>query len=91
MFKKLLTLISILSFTAVISQEHNEHHIILKPNQKDTVCLRDCLTKAHWEAHTRTFFMSTINEHELKDDYALASGAGIGLLTKSLFGFQVYF
>jgi hypothetical protein len=89
MFKKLLTLISILSFTAVISQEHNEHHIILKPNQKDTVCLRDCLTKAHWEAHTRTFFMSTINEHELKDDYALASGAGIGLLTKSLFGFQV--
>lgn len=89
MFKKLLTLLSFLSFTAVISQEHNEHHIALKPKQKDTVCLRDCLTKAHWEAHTRTFFMSTLNEGDLKDDYALASGAGIGLLTKSLFGFQV--
>lgn len=89
MFRKLLTITSILSFTAVISQEHNDHHIVLKPKQKDTVCLRDCLTKAHWEAHTRTFLMSTINEGGLKDDYALASGAGIGLLTKSLYGFQV--
>ena len=73
----------------MFSQEHNDHHIALKPKVKDTVCLKDCLLKAHWEAHTRTFMMSTINEGDLKDDYAIASGAGIGLLTKPLYGFQV--
>ena len=59
----------------------------MKP--KDSVCLKDCLLKAHWEAHSRTFAMSTFNEGNLKDDYALASGAGIGVLTRPLYGFQV--
>lgn len=71
------------------SQEHNDHHIVLKPKEKDTICIKDCLLHAHWEAHTRTFFMSTFNEGELKDDYTLGSGAGIGLLTKPLYGFQI--
>lgn len=64
-----------------------KHHITLK--QKDSVCLQDCFVKAHWEAHSRSFFMSTFNEGALKDDYALASGAGIGLLTHSIYGFQL--
>lgn len=63
------------------------HHITLKP--KDSTCLKDCFLKAHWEAHSRTFLMHTINEGDLKDDYALASGAGIGVLTQPVFGFQV--
>lgn len=72
------------------AQDHNDHHIALKvPKTNDTVCLKDCLLHAHWEAHTRTFFMSTINEGSLKDDYALASGAGIGVLTRPLYGFQL--
>jgi hypothetical protein len=77
----------------LFSQEHNPnngidiHHISLKP--KDTLCLKDCLLQANWEAHTRTFAMGTINEGALKDDYALATGAGIGVLTKSIYGFQV--
>ncbi|MDP2386580.1 MAG: OprD family outer membrane porin [Bacteroidota bacterium] len=69
------------------SQDQNDHLIAIKP--KDSLCLKECFSKAHWEAHTRTFLMSTINEGNLKDDYALASGAGIGVLTKPLYGFQI--
>lgn len=65
----------------------DKHHVTLKP--KDSVCLQDCFLKAHWEAHSRSFFMSTINEGNLKDDYALATGAGIGLLTQPIYGFQI--
>lgn len=65
----------------------DNHHLSIKP--KDSVCLKDCFLQAHWEAHSRTFLMNTINEGSLKDDYALASGAGIGLLTKPIYGFQV--
>jgi hypothetical protein len=79
--------------TYAYSQELNQnngvdsHHLTLKP--KDSLCLKDCFLQAHWEARTRTFFMQTINEGALKDDYALASGAGIGVLTKPIYGFQV--
>jgi len=62
------------------------HHITMKP--KDSMCLKDCFLKAHWEAHTRSFVMSTVNEGELKDDYAVAMGAGIGVLTQPIYGFQ---
>lgn len=47
------------------------------------------LKSSDWHFHSRSFFMSTINEGRLKDDYALAQGAGIGLLTKSFKGFQL--
>ena len=89
MFKYIIFVSTFLSSTISFAQDHNDYHIVLKPKEKDSVCLKDCLLKAHWEAHTRTFTMATINEGELKDDYAIASGAGIGLLTKSLYGFQV--
>lgn len=69
------------------TNEVETHHISLKP--KDSLCLKDCFLQSHWEAHSRTFLMSTINEGALKDDYALASGAGIGLLTKPIYGFQL--
>jgi hypothetical protein len=51
--------------------------------------LKDFFQQSEWEIHTRTFLMSTINQGILKDDIALAQGAGIGLLTKPLKGFQV--
>lgn len=88
----LLVLFNIVT-TLFFSQEnaHNQsvdnHHVSLKP--KDSLCLKDCIIQAHWEAHTRTFAMSTINEGDLKDDYAIASGAGIGVLTKPIYGLQV--
>ncbi len=64
------------------------HHIALEPNN-DSLSLQNSVLHSHWQAHVRTFYMSTINEGELKDDYALGAGAGIGVLTKPLFGFQV--
>lgn len=77
----------VISQNDTIHQDIEKHHLSLKV--KDSTCLKDCFLKAHWEAHTRTFLMSTINEGNLKDDYALATGAGIGLLTKPIYGFQV--
>ncbi len=93
MMKNTLIGLFILLFTIVYSQSHHlsepveKHHITLKP--KDSICLKDCFVKAHWEAHSRSFFMSTLNEGNLKDDYALASGAGIGLLTHTIYNFQL--
>lgn len=92
MKKGLLYLFFVISFysSAQDNGQHHatdNHHISLKP--KDSTCLKDCFLKAHWEAHTRTFLMHTINEGDLKDDYALASGAGIGVLTQPVYGFQV--
>ncbi len=63
--------------------------------QKDTIPVKDTLTfaehftKGTISAHWRTFFMSTINDGALKDDYSLASGVGLGLLTKPFHGFQL--
>jgi hypothetical protein len=65
-----------------------QENIHLQHHHKDTLCLSDCFQKAHWETHTRTFFMSTVNEGALKDDYAMATGAGIGVITKPVYGFQ---
>ena len=58
---------------------------------KDTLVFKEIFTKGKWSLSSRTFLMSTLNEENLKDDYALASGAGIGMLTKSFFGFQFGF
>lgn len=55
---------------------------------KDSTSLKDVVLKGQWEINARSFFMNTINDGALKDDYALASGIGIGLTTKSLYGFQ---
>lgn len=62
--------------------------------QKDTIPIKDTLTfaehftKGTVSAHWRTFFMSTINDGALKDDYSLATGVGLGLLTKPFHGIQ---
>ncbi|MBK7309400.1 MAG: outer membrane porin, OprD family [Sphingobacteriaceae bacterium] len=92
MKKVLLYLFSISAFHSFSQENGNhhgadDHHIVLRP--KDSTCLKDCFLKAHWEVHSRTFFMNTINEGDLKDDYALASGAGIGVVTQPIYGFQV--
>jgi hypothetical protein len=55
---------------------------------KDSTNLKDLFSKSQLEIHARSIFMNTINEGELKDDYALASGIGIGITTKSFHGFQ---
>lgn len=51
--------------------------------------VEDFAKQSQWSMHSRSYFMSTINEGTLKDDYALAQGAGIGLLTVPVKGFQL--
>jgi hypothetical protein len=55
---------------------------------KDTAMFMDLLVKGKLDVHIRSMYMHTINEGALKDDYALASGAGLGLTTKPYHGFQ---
>lgn len=47
----------------------------------DTNALAHFLKKGIFDAHIRTFFMSTVNQGSLSDYYALATGAGIGYHT----------
>lgn len=86
--KYILFTILAISFINTVKGQDKLHQIQTKQST-DSVCLKDCINKAHWSAHTRTFFMSTQNEGGLKDDYALGFGAGIGLITKPIRGFQV--
>ncbi len=51
--------------------------------------IEDFAKQSKWSMHSRSYFMSTINEGGLKDDYAFAQGAGIGLLTFPVKGFQL--
>jgi hypothetical protein len=82
----IIALFFMITATAVKAQDANDHHET--PLAGDSLCLKNCFPGARWEAHTRTFAMSTLNEGALKDDYAIASGAGIGVLTKPIYGFQ---
>jgi len=47
----------------------------------------DFFSKGNFSVHARTFFMSTLYESKLKDDYALAVGAGIGYKSPTIYGF----
>jgi len=83
-----------LSFVGIWSQQTHsdirntldESH--LQITDKDTNSLGMCFTKAHWEAHSRTFVMSTINQSG-NNHFAFAAGSGIGVLTKPFKGFQL--
>jgi len=90
--RRILIVLFIIS-TSLWSAGQKDHTNHLTPDPDvlcaDSATLGDYFRKAHWEAHMRTFAMGTINEGSLKDDYALASGAGIGLLTKPIKGFQL--
>lgn len=47
-------------------------------SQQGDTTLNSVLKNGKFSAHTRTFFMATINEGELSDYHALGVGAGIG-------------
>ncbi len=49
--------------------------------------LSDFFQHGKFNGHTRSFFMSTINNGRLRDDYALATGAGIGYRSAPFHGF----
>lgn len=87
MVQKLLVILLFLTVNSLKAQDHTSS--VRKDKHHDSVCLQECITKAHWAAHTRTFLMGTLNEGLLKDDYALGTGAGISMETKPVKGFQV--
>lgn len=84
---RFILLFVVVGFKSFYSQATEPPFITIK--SKDSLSIKDSSARSNWVAHTRTFLMSTINEGKLKDDYALASGAGIGLLTKKVYGFQI--
>ncbi len=72
------------------AQEHFDS--AMSPNGKggDSVrTVKELFDASAWHFHSRSFFMNTLNRGDLKDDYALAQGAGIGLVTKPFRGFQM--
>ena len=71
------------------SLENKIDTIKLVTKTKDSTKLKDLFLKSQLEVHARSVFMNTINDGALKDDYALASGIGIGITTKSFHGLQV--
>ncbi|HMT28757.1 MAG TPA: hypothetical protein PKD91_05700, partial [Bacteroidia bacterium] len=64
----------------VFGQVNNDLHIKMN-NEGDSLSLKSHFLNAAWSVQSRTFFMSTLNEGSLKDDYTLATGAGIGVMT----------
>lgn len=74
-------------FACVAQITAQDHHIMMN-KRSSNLCLKECIAKAEWEFHSRTFFMSTINDGALKDDYALATGAGLRMVTLPYYGFQ---
>lgn len=72
------------------SQEHFDTPMSTTGQAGDSVrTVKDLFNASSWRFHSRTFFMNTLNQGSLKDDYALAQGAGIGLITKPWKGIQL--
>lgn len=83
----LLATALVFKFQFLLAQTHeNTFTDSLKYELKS---IEDFAKQSKWSLHSRSYFMSTINEGGLKDDYALAQGAGIGLLTMPVKGFQL--
>jgi hypothetical protein len=60
-------------------------------NEKDRIGLKDVFMLSKIEARFRTLFMTTINQGDLRDDYAWAAGLGAGITTFPYKGFQAGF
>jgi hypothetical protein len=64
-----------ISFMALSQEDTTDRLHYHRPHYHS---LSDYIRAGNFTGDTRTFFMSTINQGELRDDYALATGAGIG-------------
>jgi hypothetical protein len=77
----------LLSFP-LAAQEVRANDTVTVSKKSKRTSIAEFFKQSKWEFHARTFFMATVNEGELKDDYAMAQGAGIGLITKPIKGLQ---
>ncbi len=74
-------------YVPVIAQHADESG---SPGGKtDTTSLRHALRKGRFDAHFRLYYMTTQNEAELSDYYALAFGGGIRYETGAYKGFRL--
>jgi len=64
-------------FTTVFLIVINSTGFVLAQSKTDSVSLKHFLHKGNFSVQIRTFFMNTINQSSLKDDAAIAAGAGI--------------
>jgi hypothetical protein len=78
-----------LVFNIQLLSAHSHENNAADSLQYEIKSVEDFARRSKWSLHSRSYFMSTINEGALKDDYALAQGAGIGLLTVPVKGFQL--
>ncbi len=61
----------------------------LQPVRKDSSLTPTLFRNTKLDLKFRNYFMNTLNESGLKDDYALASGLSLGILTPDYRGFQI--
>lgn len=61
----------------------------LRNNKRTITNFSEFNKQSQWTFRSRSFFMSTINNGALKDDYTFAQGAGLVLLTVPVKGFQM--
>lgn len=85
MIQRLILAIGLLFSLSVGAQITDS--VSTSPSDK-TSSLIDYFKKADFGFYSRTFFMSTLNDGVLKDDFTLAQGGGLSMLTPSLAGFQ---
>lgn len=57
-------------------------------NNKGIKSIADLIKQGNWGASNRNFFMTTINQAGLKDDYALATGVGLSFNSANYNGFE---
>lgn len=94
--RRLVKLGIMLSFTLFLIQVQAQHQELSeKPAiwkeqlvATDTHKLADIFKKGSVSGHFRSFFMSTNNAKNLKDDHALAMGGGLRFETSSFHGFR---
>ena len=67
------------------SQAQQDQTLVLDTSKTSISTL---IKAGQFHVYARNFFMSTFNEGQLKDDYAMASGAGLRFLTKNWKGFE---
>ena len=87
---KFLLVISLL-LKSIFSTAQSHENDSIDSTHIEYKSLEEWAKKSTWYFHSRSYFMNTINEGALKDDFTIAQGAGIGLRTAPLKGFQMGF
>ena len=86
MKKNLILFFLLVASFLIYSQENSETS---NNKKKDSLVSKDNKLKLDLQARSRSFFMSTMYDNNLKDDYAFASGVGLSVTNQPIYGFQI--